>query len=105
MPNEEDLVRRLVLDDGTVLDKSECGYAEKKLWCFLKDLSLIEAFSIFSDPEKIKTIKFEIGISSRYTRYTYTGFVNLETAMKRELEIDVCVTGDNTEIHQEEVIS
>ena len=105
MPGIDDSFRRLVLNDGTVLDKSECGYSDKKLWCYLKDLTFAEAFQVFSDPEKIKTIKFEYGIQTLYTRITYTGFSDIDVIMKHEWSIDICLTGDNITITQEEVSS
>ena len=101
---EADAVRRLVLADGTVLDQSECGYAERKLWCYLKNLTFADAFQIFSNPDKIGVIKFEYGLTDQYTRITYTGFTDIQTITSRELSIDVCVTGDNTSITTEEVV-
>lgn len=102
MPEES--ILRLVMADGRILDQSECGYADQKLWCYLKDLTFAEAFQIFSDPEKTSVIKFEYGLENRFTRITYAGFSDIVSINKREFTIDVCLTGTDTDIQQEEVI-
>ena len=84
-------IRRLILADGTVLDKSECGYADGRLWCFLKNISIDEAFQIFSDPEKTRTIIFEYGMGPEIAKTEYNGYISIVTIVKRELTVDVCL--------------
>lgn len=88
---ENNEVRRIILADGTVLDESECGYADKRLWCYLKKLTLNQAFQIFSDPEKTNKIIFEYGYVDSPVQEEYLDFVDLISINKRELTIDVCL--------------
>ena len=85
---------RLTMHDGTVLERSECGYAEHKLWCWIKDKSMVEAFAVFSDPTKTSAILFEYGTQ----KILYKGFTEIEIIRKSEFTIDICLTGENTEI-------
>lgn len=103
MPDTE-VITRLILADGRVLDQSECGYSEGKLWCYLKNVTFVEAFQLFSDPEKTKNIIFEYGIDGQFKRIVYSGFIIPEVVVKREYTIDVCMTGTDTDIKDGEVI-
>lgn len=96
MPENND-VRRIILADGTILEGSECGYAEKRLWCFLKGLTFVQAFQIFSDPEKIKKIIFEYGYVDSPIREEYIGFINMVSIVKRETTIDICLEKEASE--------
>ena len=63
--------RRLILADGTVLENSEAGYAERVLWCYLKDVNMQTAAALFLDPTKTATIRFEYGeMATEYEGYT-----------------------------------
>jgi len=63
--------RRLILADGTVLENSEAGYASKVLWCFLKDVTMQQAATLFLDAEKTDHIRFEYGeMADEYDGYT-----------------------------------
>lgn len=100
----EEAVVRLIMADGTILDKSQCGYAEKRLWCYLTDVTLAEAYAMFSDPAKTNEIVFEFGTEKRFIRITYTGFTDITTISKKELSIDICMVGENTSYREEEVV-
>ena len=54
--------RYLVLADGTEFDRSECGFSEGTLVCWLpSDTDLRTAFDAFSDPNKTSHIVFHYG--------------------------------------------
>ena len=84
----------LILKDGTRLEKSECGYADHTLWCYIRELTLAEVFAAFSDPEKTEEIRFLYGD----TEEIYIGFTELNLIRKSEFSVDVRLTGENTEI-------
>lgn len=88
---EENVIKRLILADGTVLDDCECGYADKQLWCYLRKLTFNQVFQLFSDPELTKEIIFEYGIEGNPVVETYSGFTNIKNISRRELTIDVCL--------------
>lgn len=91
MPDPNATIRRLVMADGTVLDESECGYADRNLWCFLKNLTFNQAFQIFSDPAKTQSIRFEYGLDSDPAVETYDGFIYIMSINRREQTIDICL--------------
>lgn len=92
------VIRRLILADGTILDDCDCGYSEKQLWCFLRNLTLVEAFQIFSNPQKVSTVTFEYGADPEIVKTTYIGFSNIKSINCREETVDVCLIGENTSI-------
>ena len=85
---------QLKLHDGMVLKDSRCGYADHNLWCWTKGLSMAETFAVFSDSGKTSTILFAYGDQ----KILYKGFTNIEAIQKSEFTIDVCLSGENTEI-------
>ena len=93
---EENVIRRLVLADGTVLDECECGYADRQLWCYLRNLTFNQAFQLFSDSEKTCEIIFEYGLETALTRETYSDFTYIVSINRRELTIDICLTKEVT---------
>ena len=76
---------RVTLNDGTIFEDSQCGYAEHTLWLWLKGITFAQAFAAFSDPEKTKTILFQYGNQEE----TYTGFTEINLIQKSESTIDV----------------
>jgi hypothetical protein len=84
----------LVLNDGMRLENSECGYANHMLWCYVKDYTLAEVFSAFSNPEKTEEIQFLYGD----TEEIYIGFTELNLIRKSEFTVDVRLTGEDTKI-------
>lgn len=75
----------LLLADGTILENSTCGYAEHNLWCYVKGLTFAEAFTVFSNPEKTKIIKFIYGDNED----TYDGFTEINLIKSSEFTVDV----------------
>lgn len=55
-------MRKLTLYDGTDLENCECGLSSNgTLWCYLKNMTFSQAFSLFSDAEKTAKIDFTYG--------------------------------------------
>lgn len=90
--------RKLVLNDGTVFEDGECGYAEHTLWCYVKNCTMAEAFAVFSDPNKTQEIKFIYGTKE----VTYVGFTEMNLIKVSEFTIDIRLVGENTSIITEE---
>lgn len=86
---DDESVYSLILADGTVLDNSNCGYNEGILHCWIKEKTLNEVFSLFSDPEKTKVIKHVY----RSQVIIYRDFTDLYLIRKLEDYIDVRLTG------------
>lgn len=53
--------RRLILNDGTVLEGWNAGYNSGSLWCYGGGISMAEAAGLFLDPEKTAVITFQYG--------------------------------------------
>ena len=68
----------LILADGTVLENSSAGFADRSLWCWISGMSLADCFPIFIDPEKTKEI------SAIYTKtgIRYRGFKDMQIIRK-----------------------
>lgn len=63
--------RRLILDDRTVIEDGEAGYADGFLWLWFSGMTMQEASVIFFDPEKTAVIIFEYGeMKDRYEGFT-----------------------------------
>lgn len=93
---------KLILKDGMEFEEAECGYADKKLWCWIRNATFAEVFAAFSDPEKTK----EITAVERTREIVYYGFDELDVIRRTEYEpgkwtIDVRMSGEN--IRMEEV--
>lgn len=82
---------RLVLADGQILEGSSCGYSEKHVWCFLKDMTIGDAFRAFSNPEKTSEIHHFYGTMEEI----YYGFNEVTSVIKRELTTDIKLEGGN----------
>lgn len=87
----------IVLADGTILEGSECGYADHNLWCMLKGMTFAEAFTAFSDTSKTSKIQYTL----LNKKYTYIGFTELTLIQQSEFTVDVRLTGESTEIIEE----
>ena len=70
----------------------------------MKNLTFAEAFQIFSNPEKVRSIIFEYGLEHRYHRTTYVGFTDIQVISKREFTIDVSMIGMETSITEEDIV-
>ena len=91
----------LQLKNGTVFEDGECGFADGKLWCWVRGVSFAEAFAAFSDSDNISEIRYK-----HVTKETiYYGFNDIDVIRKTEYEpgkysIDLRLIGEN--IHYEE---
>lgn len=55
-------MQKLILADGTEFENGSCGYAEKILWCYIKDYESENAVLLnFMDKSKTASITFEYG--------------------------------------------
>lgn len=94
---------RLILADGTVLENSRCGFADGTLWCWISGLTMADCFSIFSNPDNVRTITRLY----QTVGYRYTGFINIDT-IKRGTDglgndtIDVKLTPNGNDFSIEE---
>lgn len=50
--------RKLILNDGTILEGSEAGYADGFLWLYITGMSLQDAAIMAFNPEKTRKIAF-----------------------------------------------
>ena len=80
---------RLKLNDGTLLEGSEAGYAEPDVWCFLRDVDFGRAYELFSDPEKTAFIRYQFGS----TEIIYEGYTELNAIQKNSSGISVRMRG------------
>lgn len=67
------LINCLVLADGTILENSSGGYADRNLWCWINGKTMNECYALFTDPEKTKTITVNYATS----QIIYKGFTEL----------------------------
>lgn len=97
----------LLLADGTTLENSRCGFANKKLWCWISGLSMADCFPIFSDPTKTNTI------SCLYvtTGMRYRGFTEIEIIRKgmdemgnETVDIRLAPVGDDFSVEEFPII-
>lgn len=63
--------KRLILNDGTIIERGEAGYAQGALWCYLTGYTMQEASSLFFDRRKTEKIIFQYGeMQDEYVDYT-----------------------------------
>lgn len=96
-----DVVYRLKLGDGTVLENCQCGYYEKTLTCFLEGISFAEAFSYFNEVSKFSTIIFEIDEPNFLDKTTYSGWNRLISITQKTTRVEVYIEGDDISITHE----
>lgn len=77
--------RRIVMADGTELMDAEIGYANRHIWCHLKNITLPMAYDLFSNPQKTGTLIFDYGDM----RDVYEGFTQVNTIKISEYGVDV----------------
>ena len=53
--------KRLLLNDGTVIEDGEAGYSQGFLWLYFAGLTMPEAGAIFFDQAKTDRIVFQYG--------------------------------------------
>ena len=90
---EDKFKKRLILNDGAVLEDCECGYASKMLWCFLSNIPFGEAFQYFSSPDKYYTITFELEYENYKDIFIYSGLEQITSVVQSEFTVDVRLEG------------
>ena len=80
--------RRLIMNDGTIWEGSECGYAQGFLWLFLHGIGIREAEPVIRDPEATKRIIFEYG----EMRDEYTGYITVKVIREEDYGCSVCLS-------------
>lgn len=80
--------RRIIMNDGTTWEDSECGCADGFLWLRLHGVQMQDAFPVVSDPNATKKIIFEYGEMSD----KYTGYKTLQIIRNEEFGCSVCLT-------------
>ena len=81
--------RRLILNDGTVIEGGEAGYAQGFLWCYMKGLTMMQAASLFFDTGKTARILFQYGdMEDEYNGFTNCTNINIDT----DGRVSVCMT-------------
>lgn len=101
---DNELRYRLILKDGTILDDCRCGYSDRSLWCFLRNISFYEAFRYFSSPEVFETVVFEMEDDYFIDRFTYSGIENIVSVIQREDEVNVRLEGYQIEKVSEHIV-
>lgn len=95
---EDKFKKRLILNDGTVLENCECGYASRSLWCFLSDIPFGEVFQYFSSPDKFSTVIFELEYEKYKDIFTYSGLEQITSVVQNEFTVDVRLEGYHVNI-------
>lgn len=80
--------RRLILNDGTTLERGEAGYAEGFLWCYIPNFTMQQAASLFLDSDKTEKIIFQYGDMQD----EYDGFTNCVSISTAGTTVSVCMT-------------
>lgn len=63
--------RRLILNDGTIIEDGEAGYSQGALWLYITGYTMAEAAVILFDPAKTAKIVFQYGeMQDEYEGYT-----------------------------------
>ena len=93
---------QLILKDGTTYNDSDCGYADRRIWCWIKNATFAQVFADFSDPEKTAEIRRVSG----YSTTVYSGFTDMDVIRKTEYEpgkytIDVRLGGEDIHVEEE----
>ena len=79
--------RRLILNDGTVIENGRAGYDAGFLWMYLPGYTMQEAAAIAFDYQKTERIEFKYGEMSD----VYDRFIICRGILSGENEIKVCM--------------
>lgn len=80
-------MRKLILNDGTVIENGEAGYSQGFLWLFLPGYTMQQAAAIAFDTNKTAVIVFEYGeMEDRYEGYT-----NCTSLSENDGQANVCL--------------
>lgn len=86
--------RRLILNDGTIIEDGEAGYAQRNLWLWFTGYTLQDAASIFFNAFKTAHIIFQYGeMQDEYDGYTNCTALQIDT----DGRISICLTKGNTD--------
>lgn len=81
--------RRLILNDGTVIENGEAGYSQGFLWLWFSGYTLPEAARMAFDPYTMLKIIYQYGeMQDEYTDYTNCITLQIDVDGK----ISVCMT-------------
>ena len=80
--------RRIRMNDGTVWEDCECGYAQGFLWLFLHGIGIREAEPVVRNPEATKKIVFEYG----EMRDEYDGYTEVKVILEEADGCSVCLS-------------
>ena len=80
--------RRIIMNNGTTWEDSECGYADGFLWLFLHGVTLQEAYQVVTNPDATEKIIFEYGEMSD----EYSGYNNLQIIRNEDFGCSACLT-------------
>lgn len=80
--------RRLIMNDGTVWEGSECGLAQGFLWLFLHEIGTAEAEPVIRKPEATGKIVFEYG----EMKDEYIGFTTVNVIREEDYGCSVCLS-------------
>ena len=84
--------RKIILNDGTELEGGEAGYAQGFLWVYLYELSMIQAATLFLDPEKTEKIIFQYGeMQDEWEGFTKCININIDV----DGRLSVCMTRED----------
>ena len=80
--------RRLILNDGTVIEDGEAGCSGASLWCWFRGYTLQKASQLFFNKKKTAVIRFQYGDMED----TYTGFTEcVNLSIDSDGKISVCM--------------
>ena len=80
--------RRLILNDGTVIENGEAGYSNGVLWCYFDGYTIQQAGSLFFNASVTAKITFEYGEMTD----EYEGFNNcVGIKIDSDGKISVCL--------------
>ena len=80
-------MRKLILNDGTVIENGEAGFSQGFLWLFLPGYTMQQAAAVAFDQNKTAVIVFEYGeMEDRYEGYT-----NCTSISENDGQANVCL--------------
>lgn len=77
--------RRLILNDGTVLENAQAGYASGVLWCYVPGITMQQAAVMFFDPAKTQKTIFQYG----EMQDVYEGFTVVSAMLQDEDQVSI----------------
>lgn len=88
MPGTQNTGRRLIFNDGTVIENGEAGYSDGTLWLWFAGYTMQDAAAIVFDPNKTCKIVFQYGeMEDEHTGFTSCHVLSIDSDGK----ITVCL--------------